>query len=53
MNWSELYPEYDSTGKQVEIADVGCGFGGLLFALSQALPDTLSLGTRPPISRRR
>ncbi|KAL1607757.1 tRNA (guanine-N(7)-)-methyltransferase (tRNA(m7G46)-methyltransferase) [Paraconiothyrium brasiliense] len=31
--------------KDVEIADIGCGFGGLLFALSTAFPDTLSIGT--------
>jgi tRNA (guanine-N7-)-methyltransferase len=31
--------------KDVEIADIGCGFGGLLFALSTAFPDALSLGT--------
>lgn len=30
--------------KQVEIADIGCGFGGLLFALSPRLPDELILG---------
>ena len=30
--------------KQVEVADIGCGFGGLLFSLSTALPDTLILG---------
>jgi tRNA (guanine-N7-)-methyltransferase len=30
--------------KQVEIADIGCGFGGLLFALSPKLPSTLILG---------
>jgi tRNA (guanine-N7-)-methyltransferase len=49
MDWSALYPHHP--GEQVEIADVGCGFGGLLFALSRALPDTLSLGASPlPIS---
>jgi len=31
--------------KQVEIADIGCGFGGLLFALAPHFPDTLILGT--------
>lgn len=31
--------------KQVEVADIGCGFGGLLFALAPILPDTLLLGT--------
>lgn len=30
--------------KQVEVADVGCGFGGLLFALAPRMPETLILG---------
>jgi tRNA (guanine-N7-)-methyltransferase len=30
--------------KQVEIADIGCGFGGLLFALAPKLPDKLIIG---------
>ncbi|KAK3716380.1 tRNA (guanine-N(7)-)-methyltransferase (tRNA(m7G46)-methyltransferase) [Vermiconidia calcicola] len=30
--------------KQIEVADIGCGFGGLLFALAPKLPDTLILG---------
>jgi tRNA (guanine-N7-)-methyltransferase len=30
--------------KNVEIADIGCGFGGLLFALAPQFPDTLILG---------
>lgn len=30
--------------KDIEVADIGCGFGGLLVALSPALPDTLILG---------
>lgn len=30
--------------KNVEIADIGCGFGGLLFALAPKFPDTLILG---------
>lgn len=33
--------------KQVEIADIGCGFGGLLFALAPKMPDTLILGMLP------
>ncbi len=28
----------------VEVADIGCGFGGLLVALAPVLPDTLLLG---------
>lgn len=30
--------------KDVEIVDIGCGFGGLLMALSPVMPDTLILG---------
>ncbi|KAH7385844.1 putative methyltransferase-domain-containing protein [Pyrenochaeta sp. MPI-SDFR-AT-0127] len=30
--------------KHVEIADIGCGFGGLLFALAPQFPETLILG---------
>lgn len=30
--------------KRVTVADVGCGFGGLLVALSTILPDELILG---------
>jgi len=30
--------------RQVEVADIGCGFGGLLVALAPELPDTLILG---------
>jgi|TARA_R110002003_G_scaffold30_3_gene1831 tRNA (guanine-N7-)-methyltransferase len=34
-----------SISKNVEVADIGCGFGGLLFALAPKFPDTLILGT--------
>ncbi|KAJ0342336.1 hypothetical protein COL922a_001368 [Colletotrichum nupharicola] len=30
--------------KDVEVVDIGCGFGGLLVALAPLLPDTLVLG---------
>jgi tRNA (guanine-N7-)-methyltransferase len=30
--------------KDVEVADIGCGFGGLLVAMAPVLPDTLLLG---------
>ncbi len=30
--------------KYVEVADIGCGFGGLLVALAPKLPDKLLLG---------
>jgi tRNA (guanine-N7-)-methyltransferase len=44
MDWSEYYPMYAGHGKGVEIADIGCGFGGLLFALAPRFPETLILG---------
>ena len=36
--------EARATVQDVEIADIGCGFGGLLFALATKFPETLSLG---------
>lgn len=57
MDWSTHYPAFISPkqdteaghhppqmSKQVEIADIGCGFGGLLIALSPLFPDTLMIG---------
>ena len=58
MDWSTHYPTYFSAPsdgladvpqhsqpqKEVEWADVGCGFGGLLMALAPQFPDTLMLG---------
>ena len=36
--------------KQITIADIGCGFGGLLVALAPQLPDDLILGTQLSIN---
>ncbi|XP_041747703.1 tRNA (guanine-N(7)-)-methyltransferase isoform X1 [Coregonus clupeaformis] len=50
MDWSQLYPEFfsdhQSTKKaaQVEFADIGCGYGGLLVELSPLFPNQLILG---------
>lgn len=58
MDWSQHYPAFIAANsdnatkqaglpemtKQVTVADIGCGFGGLLFALSPKLPDSLILG---------
>jgi tRNA (guanine-N7-)-methyltransferase len=59
MDWSQHFPAFVDTQKQasasptptspaltkqVEIADIGCGFGGLLVALSPLFPNTLMLG---------
>jgi tRNA (guanine-N7-)-methyltransferase len=57
MDWSAHFPAFVDSDpskvnaigarritKDVEIADIGCGFGGLLIALSPVLPDTLMVG---------
>jgi tRNA (guanine-N7-)-methyltransferase len=45
MDWSPHYPAYFPNGnKKVEIADIGCGFGGLLVSLAPLFPDKLILG---------
>ncbi|XP_070172193.1 tRNA (guanine-N(7)-)-methyltransferase [Polyergus mexicanus] len=49
MDWSALYPQYfsdntEETQKCIEFADVGCGYGGLLVALSPMFPNSLILG---------
>ncbi|EGW35568.1 uncharacterized protein SPAPADRAFT_48549 [Spathaspora passalidarum NRRL Y-27907] len=49
MDWSKMYPNfYDSElGKmtsKVEIADIGCGYGGLLTQLGPSFPESLVLG---------
>ncbi|XP_067244845.1 tRNA (guanine-N(7)-)-methyltransferase [Chanodichthys erythropterus] len=54
MDWSPLYPQYfphlDGNGSpekrdaQVEFADIGCGYGGLLVQLSDLFPNQLILG---------
>lgn len=51
MDWSKLFPKLYETYKsqdkpipKVDMADVGCGYGGLLIALSTTFPDHLILG---------
>ncbi|KAF8124228.1 guanine-N-7 methyltransferase [Boletus edulis] len=44
IDWSEHYPAFSGSGKRPEFADIGCGFGGLLVALSPLFPDILMLG---------
>lgn len=41
-DWSQLYPTIGNN--QVEIADVGCGYGGFLVTLSELFPDKFSIG---------
>lgn len=40
-------PSPRQISKDVEVADIGCGFGGLLVALAPALPESLILGKAP------
>jgi len=50
MDWSELYP--GNRDKDVEIADIGCGFGGLLVALSpMTTSNILGMEIRVSVSR--
>lgn len=49
MDWTKLYPAYyneesKEVQSRVEIADIGCGYGGLLINLAAEFPETLCLG---------
>lgn len=57
MDWSSHYPAFvdpdasktNLSGgrkltKEVEVVDIGCGFGGLMVGLAPLLPDTLMVG---------
>lgn len=49
MKWNQLYPKYYDEDKNimmrnVEIADIGCGYGGLLISLAPEFSNTLILG---------
>jgi tRNA (guanine-N7-)-methyltransferase len=57
MDWATHYPafvdpdpsETNLAGarkltKDVEVVDIGCGFGGLLIGLAPLLPETLMVG---------
>lgn len=49
MKWGNLYPHYynEESGEMiqdVEIADIGCGYGGLMTKLATEFPEKLVLG---------
>lgn len=44
MNWKALYGGEGASNEAPTIADVGCGFGGLLVALAPAFPKNRILG---------
>ena len=61
MDWASRYPAYADPNpekvnlggfrqmlKDVEVVDIGCGFGGLLVALAPLLPETLMVGMSSP-----
>ncbi|XP_058126724.1 tRNA (guanine-N(7)-)-methyltransferase [Anopheles ziemanni] len=41
-DWSQLYPSIGD--RQVEFADIGCGYGGFLVTLGETYPDKLAIG---------
>lgn len=48
--YEEEQRKIKAISQNVEIADIGCGFGGLLFALAPKFPDTLMLGASHELS---
>lgn len=44
MDWTQIYPSFKNKDARVTIADVGCGFGGLLVDLAPLFPQELILG---------
>ena len=57
MDWASHFPEFVNPDpsqtnligtrkllKDVEVVDIGCGFGGLLVGLAGLLPETLMVG---------
>ncbi|CAG9772824.1 unnamed protein product [Ceutorhynchus assimilis] len=48
MDWSKYYPKKINQDQpdnpKVELLDIGCGYGGLLIALSPMFPESLILG---------
>ena len=43
MDWSSFFTHVNH-GRDVEMIDVGCGYGGLLIGLSALYPTALSVG---------
>lgn len=58
MIWANHFPKFfpawsnaeanTHQSRKVEVADIGCGFGGLIVSLAPKLPDTLMLGMLRP-----
>jgi len=50
VDWAEHFPNHSANAKAPEFADIGCGFGGLLVALSPLFPESLMLGKKESVS---
>nr|CAG4641137.1 EOG090X0BSB [Eulimnadia texana] len=44
MDWTALFPQIKELNSKVQFADIGCGYGGLLIALSPMFPEVHMLG---------
>lgn len=44
MDWTKLYPSFNNDTDNVTIADIGCGYGGLLVSLAEKFPERKILG---------
>lgn len=58
MDWRSYFPQFLEAAEshvdtEVRIADIGCGFGGLLEALAPLFPDKMIVGMeiRSPVVR--
>ncbi|TIA83946.1 hypothetical protein E3P92_01830 [Wallemia ichthyophaga] len=52
-DWSTHFPAFSDSNARVEMADVGCGFGGLIISLAPKFPNSLILGMeiRPQVTQ--
>lgn len=67
MDWASHFPAFVDSDpaktnlggtrklvKDVEVVDIGCGFGGLLVGLAPLMPDTLMIGeSRQDLGRKK
>lgn len=44
VEWSTVFADWQGGNSSVEIADIGCGFGGLIHALGPLFPDKYIVG---------
>ncbi|KAF0988405.1 hypothetical protein HZS_2091, partial [Henneguya salminicola] len=44
IDLSVFFPHFHILDNQIEFLDIGCGYGGLLFNISEKYPDKLMMG---------